>query len=88
LKDNFKVILTKISCEGISKDFLGKIVDDKLFLKLKKLGEKYKFRIDFEGGEAETAVLYMPEFEKDIKIEFGIKSEGEYRHFLDIKRVE
>jgi ABC transporter with metal-binding/Fe-S-binding domain ATP-binding protein len=83
LKDNFKVILTKLSCEGIPKDFLGKIVDEKMFLKLKKLSEKYKFRIDFEGGEAETAVLYMPEFSKEIKIKFKIKSDGEYRHFLE-----
>lgn len=83
LKNKFKVILTKISCEGIPKDFLGRIIDDKMFLELKKLAEKYKFRIDFEGGEAETAVLYMPEFKKEIKINFNIKSEGGYRHFLE-----
>jgi ABC transporter with metal-binding/Fe-S-binding domain ATP-binding protein len=88
LKNNFKVILTKISCEGISKEFLGKIIDEKMFLKLKKLSEKYKFRMDFEGGEAESAVLYMPEFNKEIKIKFDIKNDGEYRHFLEIKMVE
>ncbi len=88
LKNNFKVILTKISCEGIPKEFLGKIIDDKMFLKLKKLSEKYKFRIDFEGGEAESAVLFMPEFKNEIKIKFDIKSEGKYRHFLEISKVK
>ncbi|MDP3027151.1 MAG: diphthine--ammonia ligase [Nanoarchaeota archaeon] len=88
LKNNFKVVLTKISCEGIPKEFLGKIIDDKLFLKLKKSSEKYKFRIDFEGGEAETAVLFMPEFSRGIKIDYDIKSEGEYRHFLEIRKVK
>jgi len=83
LNNNFKVILTKITCEGISKESLGKIVDDKMLLKLKKLGKKYKFRIDFEGGEAETSVLYMPEFKNEIKIKFNLKSEGKYRHFLE-----
>jgi diphthine-ammonia ligase len=83
LKDEFKVILTKISCEGIPKEFLGKIIDKKMFLKLKELSEKYKFRIDFEGGEAESAVLFMPEFNKEIKIKSDIKSEGGYRHFLE-----
>jgi len=83
LKNNFKVVLTKISCEGIPKEFLGKIIDNKMFLKLKKLSEKYKFKIDFEGGEAESAVLFMPEFDKEIKIKFDIKSEGGYRHFLE-----
>lgn len=88
LKNNFKVILTKLSCEGIPRDFLGKIVDDKIFLRLKRLSEEYKFRSDFEGGEAETAVLYMPEFDKEIKIQFDIKSDGEYRHFLENLKIK
>ena len=87
LAEKFKVILTKISAEGISKEFLGKVIDEKGFEELKRLGEKYKFRIDFEGGEAESAVLGMPEFKKDIHIDYNIKSEGEYRHFLEIKKV-
>jgi len=28
-KDRFKVVLTKISCEGIDKEWLGKIMDNK-----------------------------------------------------------
>jgi diphthine-ammonia ligase len=88
LKNKFKVILTKIACEGIKKEFLGKIIDEALLGELRKLSEKYKFRIDFEGGEAESAVLGMPEFKKDIKIKFNIESEGEYRHFLNIKEVK
>jgi len=88
LKDKFKVILTKISCEGIPKEFLGKIIDEKKFNELKKLSSKYNFRIDFEGGEAETAVLFMPGFIKEIKIDFDVKSEGKYRHFLNLKGVK
>jgi len=87
LDSEFKVILTKVSCEGIPKDFLGKIIDKKMLDRLKKLGEKYKFRIDFEGGEAESAVLGMPGFKKDIKIKFDIKDEGEYRHYLNLKEI-
>jgi len=88
LKNNFKVVLTKISCEGIPKEFLGKIINEKTLEDLKKLAEKYRFRIDFEGGEAESAVLSMPEFKKEIKIKYNIKSESEYRHYLDIKEVK
>lgn len=87
-KEKFKVVLTKIACEGIPKEFLGKIIDKKSFEELKKLSKRYGFRIDFEGGEAESAVLYMPEFKKHIKIKFAIKSEGKYRHFLEIKEVK
>lgn len=88
LEEGFKVVLTKISCEGISKEFLGQIIVDKKFNELIELSKKYKFRIDFEGGEAETAVLRMPGFKKDIKIDFNIKSEGKYRYFIKIKGIK
>lgn len=87
LKKKFKVILTKISCEGIPEEFLGKIINYKKFKELKKLAEEYKFRTDLEGGEAETSVLKMPEFKKEIGIKYNVKSEGKYRHFLEIKNV-
>lgn len=84
----FKVIITKIACEGIPKDFLGKIINKKKFEELKKLSERFKFRLDFEGGEAETSVLFMPGMKKEIKINYNIKSEGEFRHFLVLKEVK
>ncbi len=87
LKNNFKVIITKIASEGISKDFLGKIIDEKTLEKLKKLAQKYKFRLDFEGGEAETSVLFMPGFSKEIRVSGAMESEGDYRHFLKLKEV-
>jgi len=87
LSSKFKVILTKIACEGIGQDFLGKIIDQGSYEKLLGLCKKYKFRIDFEGGEAETAVLGMPEFKKDIKIEFETIKEGEYNSILKLKKI-
>lgn len=88
IDNKFKVIMTKISCEGIDKEFIGKIIDDKLLEELKKKAEKFKFRLDFEGGEAETAVLFMPEFKHEIKLDFSIESEGSFRHFLRIKSIK
>ena len=88
LDEGFEVILMKISAEGIGKEWLGKIINKKKFDELKKLSERYKFRLDFEGGEAETAVLWMPEFKKNIKIKFDSYSEGEHRHFLKITKIE
>lgn len=87
LDSGFKVILTKISCQGISKEFLGRIIDYDNFEKLKKLSEKYKFGLDFEGGEAESAALFMPGFKQEIGIDYNVGSEGEYRHFLSIKNI-
>lgn len=82
LDNKFKIIITKIACEGFGKEFMGKIIGKKKFEELKKLAERYKFRLDFEGGEAETAVLHMPGMKKEIKLSYNIKSEGKYRHFL------
>ena len=87
LGEGFEVILTKIACEGISKEWIGKVIDKDNFLELRKLAERYKFRLDFEGGEAETSVLWMPEFSHEIKIGFDISSEGRYRHFIRILKI-
>jgi len=87
LDEGFEAVITKIACEGIPKEFIGRIITREEFEKLRKLSEKYKFRLDFEGGEAETAVLFMPEFDKHIKIMFDISSEGSYRHFLKLKEA-
>jgi len=88
LDEGFKVVITKISCEGLDEGWLGKIIDEKKLEELKALSKRYGFRLDFEGGEAETAVLFMPGFKKDIKIKFDIINEGGYRHFLQIKKAE
>ena len=88
LKNEFKIIITKISCEGLPKEVLGKVIDEKMFEEIKRKSEKFSFRLDFEGGEAETAVLFMPPFKKEIKVRGKIESEGDYRHFLNIEEVK
>ena len=85
LDDGFKIILTKIACEGIDSNMLGKVIDDNLFDELKQRSEKYKFRIDFEGGEAESAVLWMPGFKKEIKINFDVKKEGAHCSYIILR---
>lgn len=87
LDEGFKVIITKIASEGIPKEFIGEIIDSDKLEKLEKLSKKHGFRMDFEGGDAETAVLYMPEFKKEIKLEYNIESEDRYRHFITIKEI-
>ncbi|MGC9309259.1 MAG: diphthine--ammonia ligase [Candidatus Nanoarchaeia archaeon] len=85
LENNFKVILTKIACQGLGKEWLGKVIDKQKLDKMKELAEKYRFRLDFEGGEAETAVLDMPGFKHEIDIDFSIYQEGAYRAWLELE---
>jgi len=87
LKDGFEVVMTRIACDGIGEEWIGRVIDGKNFDKLNDLAEEYKFRVDFEGGEAETAVLNMPEFKEEIEIDFDIESDGEYRHLMKRVRV-
>jgi len=42
-EEGFEVILTKTACDGFGREWIGKIIDEKEFLKLKKLSERYKF---------------------------------------------
>lgn len=69
LDSGFKVIITKVACEGLGKEWLGKEIDRKRFLELKKLSEKYRFHLGFEGGEAESFVIDCPLFSKKIHIQ-------------------
>jgi ABC transporter with metal-binding/Fe-S-binding domain ATP-binding protein len=88
LENNFEIILTKICCEGLEKEWLEKVIDKEKLKELIKISKKYGFSLEFEGGDAETAVLFMPIFKKKIKIKSKIRSEGDYRHFLSIKRIK
>ena len=86
LEEGFEVVVIKVACDGIGKEWLGRIVDEEALDDLRGLSEKFKFRMDFEGGEAESCVLNMPEYSKRIEIEFRVESEGEFRHFMrDVK---
>lgn len=87
-KEGFKVIITKVSCDGLDKAVLGKVIDRDMLKVLEQKSRKYGFRLDFEGGEAETAVLFMPEFKKDIKIEFDIIELDKYVSLLNIKKAD
>ena len=86
LSDGFEVVIIKITCDGIGKEWLGRVIDKCALSELRALSEKYKFRLDFEGGEAESCVLNMPGYSSKIEIDFKVESEGEFRHFMrDVK---
>ncbi len=68
LENKFEVIVTSVAAMGLSKEWLGRKIDHEAFEELKKMAEKYRFHLGFEGGEAETFVLNMPLFKKKIVI--------------------
>jgi len=68
LDNGFKVMIVGVGCEGLEKEWLGKIIDKKNLKKLTTLSKKYKFHLGGEGGEFETTVLDCPMFNREIKV--------------------
>ena len=90
LKLGFEVIITQFACEGLDESWLGRRIDFKAFEELEELSRKYGFHLGFEGGEAETFVLYMPLFKKRIKILKARKILENYRgiYIIEEARLE
>jgi len=82
LDEGFEVIMIKICCDGIEKDWIGRVINETALDELRELSKKFQFRMDFEGGEAESCVLNMPEYSSRINIDFDVVSEGEFRHLM------
>jgi diphthine-ammonia ligase len=68
LESKFEILITRVAALGLERMWLGKIIDKKNYEHLRKLSEKYKFNMTFEGGEAETLVLDCPVYKKKIEI--------------------
>ena len=76
VENNFEVILTSVSAEGLTSDFLGKKIDHDLIEKLKKIKQKNRINLHGEGGEYETFVLDCPLFRKRLVLkEFSVQKE-------------
>jgi len=84
----FKFILTAVAAEGLTKDWLGKVITKEDFAKLKQLNKKIGFHLSFEGGEAESLVLDCPLFKQKLIIEkFTVKEENKYTARLIVKKA-
>ncbi|HIH50444.1 MAG: diphthine--ammonia ligase [Candidatus Micrarchaeaceae archaeon] len=66
LAKDYEVIVTQVAAEGFDRSFLGARIDNTMIEKLKKINEKYRINMLFEGGEAESFVLDAPLFKKRI----------------------
>lgn len=68
LKSGFRVMVVGVSCQGIGKEWLGRIIDRRALEELTGLSKKFRFHLAGEGGEFETLVLDCPIFRKRLKI--------------------
>ena len=55
-----KVMITSVTTDGLDEDWLGRILTENDLIQLENLANKFRFNVDGEGGEFETAVLDAP----------------------------
>ncbi len=68
LSNGFRVMITGVACEGLGKEWLGRVIDSESLEELQKLAERHRFNLAGEGGEFETFVLDCPLFRQEIVV--------------------
>jgi len=68
IKYDFEVIITGVFAYPLTKEWLGRKIDEEFIKDTKVLWEKCKVNPAGEGGEFETYVLYCPLFKKRLKV--------------------
>ena len=88
LDHKFEIIFTAVAGEGLTKNWLNKVINYEDLKKLKELNKKNGLNIAGEGGEFESLVLDCPIFKKRLVIEkFAIKEENEYTARMAVKKA-
>jgi len=84
LNENFEYIISTVSSAGLNHSWLGRIIDKNGLDELQKLQKKFRFNLNFEGGEAETFVTNCPLFEKRLLIQDSTTEWDGYRGRFEI----
>ena len=84
LEENFEYIISSVSSDGLDNSWLGQIIDKSGLEHLKNLQSKFRFNLNFEGGEAETFVINCPLFEKPLFIQDSSTEWDGYRGRFEI----
>ncbi|BFI76437.1 diphthine--ammonia ligase [Sulfurisphaera ohwakuensis] len=78
IEEGFKFIITSATAYGFPFELIGKIITEKDVEIIIERARKFGFNPAFEGGEAETFVVYAPLFKRELKIEGYKKKISEY----------
>ena len=68
IESGMEIVITEVAADGLTKDWLGRIIDENAFRALKSLSEKHGFDILGEGGSFNTFVTDAPFFKKRIEL--------------------
>ncbi|MBN2566793.1 diphthine--ammonia ligase [Candidatus Woesearchaeota archaeon] len=88
LDEGFSVVMTRIAAEGLSPDWLGRVLRSEDVDRLATLTRKMGFNTAGEGGEFESLVLDCPLFERRIEIvRSSVQKESADRADLIIRKA-
>ena len=82
-----RVMMTSVSTDGLGEEWLGRVLDMDDIDELESLSEQFRFNVDGEGGEFETAVLGAPWMAAEITTQHTIHWTGQ-RGWVDIWGAE
>ena len=82
-----EVMITSVTTEGLGKEWVGRILSDSDIDELSVNSKNFRFNVDGEGGEFETAVLDAPWMKFPIKPQHTIHWTGR-RGWVDIWSAE
>ena len=88
IDSGFSFILTTVTSDGLDDSWLGNVISKSDIVTLKSLSEKFRFNLNFEGGEAETFVIDCPLFTNSIKTNQSKKKWDGYRGRFEIVDAE
>ncbi len=72
IDQKFEIVIVSVSAMGLERQWLGSMLDHEKVKNLESLSLKYRFNLNFEGGEAETIVVDCPLYKKKFRIKEGI----------------
>ena len=79
--------MTSVTSDGLEEHWLGRILNLENLEELEQLAKKFRFHVDGEGGEFETAVLDAPWMKHPIRTQQTTHWTGR-RGWLDIWAAE
>jgi asparagine synthase (glutamine-hydrolysing) len=89
LSRGIKFCIVKIAADGLTKEWLGKVITEKEIAKLHALNEKMGFNVAGEGGEYESLTLDAPFFKKELVLKkTRIEEEDENTATLIVEEAE
>ncbi len=68
IEHGMEIVMTEVAADGLTKEWLGRIIDERAFGALKQLSERHGFDILGEGGAFNTFVTDAPFFKQRIQL--------------------